>query len=142
MSVKHIRMTTIEQRSTIRERVMWLAVALAVIAAVSYILIGFNMLAVGDLQTGERPATIIYVAASCYLVGGLLILLRRRWLWLVGVGINAMVMLFFFSSYLDRPAVLFSPGGLVTKAAQLLLEASLIYLIIANWRRSQGGARS
>ena len=57
---------------------MWLAVALAVIAAVSYVLIGFNLLAVGDLQTAEASTTIIYVAAGSYLLGGLLILLRRR----------------------------------------------------------------
>lgn len=127
-------MVAVDQRSLNHVRVMWLAVALAVIAAVGYILIGFNILAVGDLQTGERPAMIIYVAASSYLLGGLLILLRRRWLWLVGAVINALIILFFLMAYLERPAVLFSPGGLVTKAAQLLLELSLIYLIITNWR--------
>ncbi len=118
-------------------RVMWLAVALAVVAAVSYVLIGFKLLAVGDLQTAEASATIIYVAARSYLLGGLLILLRRRWLLMIGAVINALVMLAFVSAYLDRPAMLFSPGGLATKAAQLLLEASLIYLIITDWRRSR-----
>ncbi len=34
---------------------------------------------------------------------------------------NALVMLFFLRLYLNRPAVLFSPGGAVTKIAQLLL---------------------
>ena len=56
---------------------------------------------------------------------------------MIGAVINALVMLAFVSAYLDRPAVLFSPGGLATKAAQLLLEASLIYLIITDWRRSR-----
>lgn len=135
-------MIRIEQRSLNHVRVMWLAVALAVIAAVGYILIGFNILAVGDLQTAERPATIIYVAAGSYLIGGLLILLRRRWLWIVGAVINALVILFFLTAHLDRPAVLFSPGGLMTKAAQLLLEASLISLIITNWRRVAAGVTS
>jgi hypothetical protein len=33
-------------------------------------------------------------------------------------------------------SVLFSPGGLTTKAAQLLLEAGLLYLIAGDWRRT------
>jgi hypothetical protein len=130
-------MSAVEQTSMNRVRVMWLAVALAVTAALAYVLIGFHMLAVGDLQTADRPDIIIYMAAGSYLLGGLLILLRRRWLWIVGAVINALVMLIFFSAYLERPAVLFSPGGLISKAAQLLLEAGLIYLILTDWRRSR-----
>jgi hypothetical protein len=128
-------MVAIEQTSLNRFRVMWLAVALAMLASCAYVLIGFHILAVGDLQTADRPDTIIYVAAGSYLLGGLLILLRRRWLWIIGATINALVMLVFFSAYLERPAVLFSPGGLISKAAQLLLEAGLIYLILMDWRR-------
>jgi hypothetical protein len=43
--------------------------------------------------------------------------------------------LFFFQMYQGRPAVVFSPGGLISKAAQILLEISLIYLIISDWRK-------
>ena len=116
-------------------RAMWLAVSLAMIAALTYLLIQVNVLPVGDLTLEERPPAIIYVAAGSYLLGGLLILLRWRWLWLVGAAINALVILFFVSMYQDQPAVLFSPGGLASKAAQLLLEVTLIYLIVADWRR-------
>lgn len=129
-------MITLEQQSINRMRVLWLAVGLAMVAAMTYILIGLHVLAVGDLQTAERPATIIYVAAGCYVLGGMLILLRRRWLWIVGAAINALVILFFLMTYQDRPAVLLSPGGLASKVAQLLLEVSLIYLIITGWRRA------
>ena len=132
-------MIAVARGQTSRAGVIWLAVALAGLAAASYVLIGLGLLAVGDLPTAERPATIIYVAAGSYLLGGLLILLRRRWLWIVGAAINALVMLFFFSAYLDRPAVLFSPGGLVSKAAQLLLEVALIYLIIIGVRHAPEG---
>jgi hypothetical protein len=58
-----------------------------------------------------------------------LVLARLRWLWIAGAVMNALVMLFFFLMYLERPSVLLSPGGIMTKAAQLLLEVSLIYLI-------------
>jgi hypothetical protein len=116
-------------------RVTW-ATGLALTAALSYVLVGLNVLAVGDLQTTEAPAAITYVCAGSYLLGGLLILLRWRWLWMVGAVINAMVMLVFFTAYMSRPSVMFSPGGLVTKAAQLLLEAGLLYIILTAGRRS------
>jgi hypothetical protein len=76
------------------------------------------------------------------LVGGLLILLRWRWLWIFGAGVNALVVLIFVQSYLARPAVMFSPGGLVSKALQVLLELSLVSLIVADWRRVKTQDRS
>jgi hypothetical protein len=116
-------------------RMIWAAVALALFTALAYVLMAFNVLGVGDLRMDEKPAGIIFVAAGCYLLGGLLILLRNRWLLLFGAFINAMVILFFFNLYQDRPAVMFSPGGLVSKAAQILLEVALIYVITISWRR-------
>jgi hypothetical protein len=95
----------------------------------------FNVLGVGDLEVDERPAGIIYVAAGCYLLGAWLILMRNRWLLLCGAFINAMVILFFFNLYQDRPAVLFSPGGVVSKIAQILLEVALVYVIAVNWKK-------
>lgn len=124
-----------------RMRLLWLAVILALAAALAYVLIALNVLTVGDIQATERPPTIIYVAAGSYLVGGLMILARRRWLWALGALINALVILFFFQLYQDRPAVLLSPGGLISKAAQILLEASLIYLIVASWWRERRQSR-
>lgn len=116
-------------------RVLWGAVALAIFTALSYVLMALNVLEVGDLQLDEKPAAIIYVAAGCYLLGGLLILLRNRWLLLFGAFINAMVVLFFFNLYQGRPAVMFSPGGLTSKLAQILLEVALLYVIVTLWRK-------
>lgn len=124
------------QLTTNPVRVMWTAVGLAAFTAIAYLLIAWNILGVGDLNTTDAPPVIVYVAAGCYLLGGLLILLRRRWLWIIGASINALVVLFFFKMYQNRMAVVFSPGGLTTKVAQLLLEAALLYLIFAGWRRS------
>lgn len=116
--------------------VMWVSVALAFITALSYILMQFNVLGVGDLKVDEKPAGIIYVAAGCYLLGGLLILLHNRGLLTFGAVINALinalVIFFFFSMYQNRPAVMFSPGGLVSKTVQALLEIALLYLIFAK----------
>ena len=113
------------------------AVALAILTALAYLLIAQNVLGVGDLSVAKDGGAIIYVAAGCYLVGGLLILLRNRWLLLFGAFINALVILFFFSMYQSRPEVMFSPGGLLSKIAQILLEILLLLVLIANWKRSK-----
>ena len=118
----------------VENRALWLSVALALIAAVAYLLIAWNVLGVGDLNMTEAPPVIVYVAAGCYVLGGLLILLRNRWLLILGAFINAMVIVFFFNLYRNRPLVMFSPGGVITKLAQLLLEVVLVYLIASIWR--------
>lgn len=128
-------MNTLQGSNPIHTRILWTAVALALTASLSYVLMALNILGVGDLQMDEKPAVIIYVAAGCYLLGGLLILTRNRWLLLFGAFINAMVILFFFNMYQNRPVVMFSPGGLVSKIAQILLEAALFYIIVVFWKK-------
>ena len=121
-------------QSPAQRRILWLAVGLATFTAVTYLLMVWNVLGVGDLQMDEKPAGIIYFAAGCYLVGGLLILLRNRGLLLFGAFINAMVLLFFFNLYSNRPAVILSPGGLISKFLQLALEIALLYVIVLVWK--------
>lgn len=130
-------MNTLQRSNTNNNRILWIAVALAFLTALSYLLMQFNILDVGDLQVDEKPAGIIYVAAGCYVLGGLLILLRNRWLLLFGAFINALVVLFFFSMYQNRPAVMFSSGGLVSKIVQILLEVALIYVIAVSWKKAK-----
>jgi hypothetical protein len=112
-------------------RVMGLTVVLALFAAASYVMMGQHVLATG-LAPDADGGVIAYVAAGAYLLGGLLILLQRRWLWITGLVINTLVLFFFFSMYSGNPAVLLSPGGLASKAAQVLLEVGLVYLIFAG----------
>ena len=117
-------------------RSLWLGVGLALITALVYVLVGLGVLAVGDAASAEDGVNMAYVAAGCYFLGGLLIVLRRRGLWILGLVMNTLVMLFFFQMYQARPAVIFSPGGLATKIAQLLLEVTLIYLIFFSRRKT------
>jgi hypothetical protein len=119
------------------QMMVWLAVSLALPTSVAYVLIAQGILGVGDLQTQNAPSGIVYAAAGCYLLGGLLIPLRRRWLWIFGVFMNTLVVLAFFNMYKARPLVMFSAGGLLTKIPQILLEAALLYLIIADWLGSR-----
>ena len=117
---------------------VWVAFWLALLAALCYLAIQFSLLAVGNLEPSEKPAAIVYFAAGGYLVGAVLILARRRWLWIRGVVINGLVILIFYLAYIRRPPVLLSPGGILTKLAELSLEACLVALLATTWHRSLG----
>ncbi len=109
--------------------------AFALVAAVLYFLMGAGVVTVPSLDAGDAPVGIVYAAAVCYALGGLLILIRRRWLWTVGLVINALVIGVFFMMYKGKPDIMFSVAGLTTKIPQLLLELGLIYLV-ANFRKT------
>ncbi len=107
-----------------------LAVLFAWMAAAGYLLLAAGVLGTGGYQPEPGGEGIVVVAAVGYAVGGALVLLRRRWLWIVGAVLNALVMLMFFSAYASDPSVLLSAGGLATKVAQISLEATLLVLIL------------
>jgi hypothetical protein len=111
--------------------------ALALLAASVYALLGAGVLQPGDLQAEDAPAGIAWTAGACYVIGGLLILTRKRLLWVIGSIINALVILIFVAAYVATPSVLFSVPGLATKSAQILLEIGLIYLIVTNGRSAK-----
>jgi hypothetical protein len=107
-----------------------LAVLLAFLAAGGYGLLAAGVLGTGGYQPEPGGEGIVVAAAAGYALGGLLLPLRRRWLWIVGAVINALVMLMFFTAYAGDPSVLLSGGGLATKGAQLPLEVALLFLIL------------
>lgn len=107
-----------------------LGVLSAWLAAAVYLLLAAGVLGTGGYQAEPGSEGIVVAAAVGYAVGGALVLLRRRWLWIVGAVVNALVMLMFFSAYASDPSVLLSGGGLATKLAQIPLEATLLVLIL------------
>jgi hypothetical protein len=111
--------------------------ALALIAALIYFLMGINTIPIPTVNGEKAQAAIVYVAAGCYLTGGLLIFLRKRWLWIVGLIANTFVIAIFFLAYNQKPDIMFSFPGLVTKIAQILLEAGLIYLLVKFQRKKR-----
>ena len=104
---------------------------LAFIIAVFYVLLAAGVITAPTLESKEWQRTLVYVAAGCYMLGGLLILAKKRWLWVIGVVMNTLVIAFFFIMYRNNPAVMLSLPGLATKIPQIILEAGLIYLIAA-----------
>ena len=111
--------------------------ALAFVAAAVYVLVGTDVVSIPRLGTEEAPVAIWFVAAGCYLVGGLLVLWRRRWLWMVGLVANTLVISIFFLAYHQKPEMMLSTAGLATKISQVLLEVGLIYLVAAGRSRTQ-----
>jgi hypothetical protein len=97
---------------------------------------GSGVIHPGDLLEEDAPPAIVWVACGCYVLGGLLILLKKRWLWKTGAGINTFVIVIFIIMYASRPSVMFSTPGLITKIAQIFLEVGLIYLIVDSGRRA------
>ena len=95
--------------------VMWVAVALATIAALAYVMIEVGVLGVGP---AKGPAGIVYAAAGGYLLGGLLILVRRRWLWMIGATIKRAC----------RPVLRLGISGPVRS------------VLLSGWAGDQGGA--
>ena len=103
---------------------------LAIVAAVFYFLLGTHVITV-PVTIEDAPHGIAYIAGGCYLLGGILILVRKRWLWIIGLVMNTLVIVFFFYRYSHQPEIMFSVPGLGTKIPQILLEIGLLYLIIS-----------
>lgn len=115
-----------------KNTLVWIAFSLGCFISIAYVLIALGLIPIGLTDPSKEGGIIIFIAAGCYLLGGSLILTQRKWLWVIGILINALVMLFFFNMYQARPEVMFSAGGLMTKIPQLLLEISLIMLLVKN----------
>jgi hypothetical protein len=109
---------------------------LAFIAAVFYVLLGAGIITVPSLASKDWQHVLVYVAGGCYILGGLLILAKKRWLWIAGLVMNTLVMAFFFIMYRNNPAVMLSLPGLGTKIPQIILEVGLVYLI-ATYRKKK-----
>ena len=116
------------------KRIMIVCLVLALFAAAVYFLMGAGVITVPTLSSEDAPAGIIYFAGGCYALGGLLILARKRRLWIFGLVMNATVIAFFFIMYNQKSDVIFSLAGLATKIPQILLEIGLVYLI-ANYNK-------
>ena len=129
-------MRTVQHTSTNIDRMMWVGAALALAAGVVYALIGQKVLAIGNVQVPEGDGTtFFYLAALAYFIAASLMPVRNRWLWLAGGVMNSLVIVFYVQTNLNRPDLLLSPGGLISKAVEVGLELVLVYLIGFGWFR-------
>lgn len=111
--------------------VMTACLVLALIAAMGYILMIVGVIEPGNLVEDDEPMSpALWIIPTGYIIGGLLIFLKKRWLWITGAVINGFAILVFYTTYAGQPDVLWSAPGLITKITQIPLEIGLIYLII------------
>jgi len=111
--------------------IMLFCLVMALISALTYVFLILGILKVGDMGTDEVPAY-FYIVPAGYAIGGLLILLKKRWLWIIGAILNSIPIVVFYTAYAGRPDIMLSAAGLITKIAQVLLEIGLIYLIVMS----------
>jgi len=116
--------------------IMLFCLVLALISALTYVLLILGILKAGEMMTPERgvPAY-FYIVPAGYVIGGLLILLKKRWLWITGAIVNAIPIVVFYAAYAGKPDVMLSAAGLIAKTSQILLEIGLIYLIVTFKRQ-------
>lgn len=113
---------------------MLFCLAMALVSASVYTLLASGIVKVGDMSPEGGVPAFFYVVPISYAIGGFLILLKKRWLWIIGAIVNAIPIVVFYAAYAERPDIMLSAAGLITKIAQVLLEVGLIYLI-ATFKR-------
>jgi hypothetical protein len=122
------------------KKIMLICMGLAFVAALIYVLMAQGIMHAGDLAPGEEGLPpYFYIVPGGYVLGGLLILVRKRWLWIPGAVINGFGVAMFYGAYYAKPEIMLSAPGLITKIAQILMEIGLIYLIV-TYKRKAGSA--
>jgi hypothetical protein len=111
--------------------VAWGCIAMAVVAALAYILMGLGVLVPGNLDTSEG-GSMPYFIGVVYLIMGVLIISKWRWIKIASAAIVLVTIIGFYAMYTDQPDVMWSAPGLITKIAQVLMLAGLIYLIVKS----------
>ena len=109
--------------------VVWGTFAMAMAAALGYILMNAGIIHPGNLQSDiELP--IGYILGLVYLVMGVLLLSRWRWIRIAEIIVVLITIIGFYAMYADQPDVMWSTPGLITKIAQVLMLAGLVYLLL------------
>lgn len=112
-------------------KVRYFAAAMAAVTAVFYFLIAAHVLPVVDVM--DKGITNFGLAAGVgFAVAALLLLvIRRRWLWIGGVLLQTMVIAIYFAVGADRTPN-YEVWGPVMRAPQVLIILSLAYLSVAG----------
>ncbi len=115
-----------------------LALVLALVVALGYFLMGAGIIQAGDpgLNDGSygdtAPWGFDWIAGGVYVIAGLALILKKRWIPITLAVINIIPIAVFYFMWADRPDVLWSAPGLITKIAQVLLESGLVYHLIRS----------
>lgn len=132
-------MKTLQHTNTNIDRMMWASAVLALGAGVVYTLIGQRLLGIGNVQVQDGDGTtFFYTVAVAYFIAATLLPVKNRWLWLAGGVMNSLVIVFYVQMNANRPDLLLSPGGLISKGVEVVLEVVLVCLIGFGWQTADG----
>jgi hypothetical protein len=120
-------MSIVQTARVPRNRMLYLASGLAVLAAITYFIVAAG-LAPGD--PAAPPAGVMLLAGLAYLGGAGLILLDHKRLLMTGAVLNPLVIVAFFVAFLLGNAEI-EIVSLVSKLSQLGLQVALLMLIRA-----------
>jgi hypothetical protein len=112
------------------KNVIGICLGLAVIAALGYILMGAGVIQAADLTLDDAPPGFTWIAGAFYVIAGLLLFWKKRWIAITLAVINIIPIAVFYIMWAGRTDVMFSAPGLITKIAQILLEIGLIYMVV------------
>jgi hypothetical protein len=102
---------------------------LALATALGYILMGAGVIHAADLTLDSAPPGFTWIAGAFFIIGGILLLQKRRWTAITMAIVSFIAVVFFYFKWSDRPDVMWSAPGLIIKIAQVLMLAGLLYLI-------------
>jgi hypothetical protein len=108
--------------------IIWGTLAMALVAALAYILMGAGVLTPGNLDTGSGGG-IAYLIGAAYFAMAVCIVLKWRAVRIIEAIIVLFTIVVFYGKYAGQPDVMWSAPGLITKIAQVLMLAGLLYLI-------------
>jgi uncharacterized membrane protein len=127
-----------------KKKVVWVCLVLALAAALGYFLMGAGVIRAGDpnlsdaASGSDAPWGFDWIAGGFYVVAGLALLLKKRWISIALAVINLIPIVVFYLMWAGRPDIMWSAPGLITKIAQILLEIGLVYLLVKSKNGQKG----
>jgi hypothetical protein len=119
-------------RNTTRRTIRYLAAAAAGVTAILYVLIGFEVIYIGESSSGGTPDLLAFglmVGGAFAVIALLMMLVGRRLVWIPVAAFNIVVIVgYFAAAELREPS--FAPWGLVVKAVQVAILAAVVYLVV------------
>ena len=113
-------------------RIELFAAGVAAATAILYLLIGFEVLYIGEPADGSAGDILGFGLSSAVafaVIAALLLAVRRRWAWIVVALFSAMTVAIYFAvaAVRDPP---YEIWGLLVKALQVVLLGTVAYLIV------------
>ncbi|HEY7526309.1 MAG TPA: hypothetical protein VIA82_05715 [Candidatus Limnocylindria bacterium] len=115
-------------------RLELVAISASVVTAVLYVLVGFEVLYVGESTSGTDPGLLgfgLSAAAVFFASAGLLAMVERRWAWIAVALLNAVVIVGYFAMAGVREPP-FEWPGLAIKALQLITLVAVVALALPD----------